>query len=268
MTKEREYDSTPKYYVYHIINPKTGSIIYVGKGTGNRYKQHLTDKKEYASNKRLNGYIRNLMEEGNPPKIIKVAENLTEFDAYELEEEHIKQYGRIGFDEGGILLNILESGRPPSAKGEDHPWYGRKHKPESIEKAKQTIKLKRQQGLIPSRRGFKHTEEAKEKNRQAHLGKKRTPEAIEKTRQANLGRPQTDFQKQRAREANQRIWLVITPNGDKEIVINLRKYSLERGLDPGNMMHVASGRFKQYKGYKVIRLPDDFVIPDGAVVIQ
>lgn len=242
-----------KYYVYHIINPTTNRIFYVGKGCGNRCKQHLTDKKEYAFNKRLNGYIRNLIDENSIPFIEKIAENLTEKDAYELEESEIKKYGRKGIDEGGILLNILESGRPPSFKGKDHPWWGRSHSDDSKKKISETKKELFKKGIIKPRRGFKQTDEAKEKNRQAHLGKKMPKEAIEKTRQANLGRKQTDYQKQKAREANEKTWRVITPEGSEEIITNLRQYSLERGLDPGNMMHVASGRQRQHKGYKVFK---------------
>lgn len=245
-----------RYYVYHIINPITNRLFYVGKGTGNRCKQHLTDKKEYPHNKRLNGHIRNLIKNGYTPIIIKIAENLTEEIAYELEESQIKKYGRVGFEENGILLNILESGKPPKFEGENHPWQGRKHTEESKQKISKTKKERFANGQIKKRTGFKHSEETKEKNRQSHLGKKRTLEAIEKTRQANLGRQQTEFQKQKAREANQKMWLVITPEGKEEIVCNLRNYSLEKGLDQGNMVHVANGRQKQHKGYKVFRLED------------
>lgn len=108
--------------------------------------------------------------------------------------------------------------------------------------------------IIPSFLGRNHTEEANEKNRQAHLGKKLSPETIEKIRQKNIGKKQTEYQKQKAKEANEKTWKVITPEGIEEIIINLRQYSLERGLDPGNMMHVARGRQKQHKGYKVSKL--------------
>lgn len=246
-----------KFYVYHIINPITNRIFYVGKGTGNRCKQHLTDKKEYSFNKRLNGYIRNLIENKTQPIIIKIAENLSEEIAYKLEENEIKKYGRVGFEENGILLNILESGRPPKFEGEDHPWWGRSHTEESKQKISNTKKENFKSGKQIPRSGFTHTQETKEKISKANTGKKRSEEAIEKTRQANLGRPQTDYQKQKAREANEKKWLIITPEGKKEIIYNLREYSLEKGLDQGNMVHVASGRLKQHKGYKVFRLEEN-----------
>lgn len=139
MTTNIEED---KYYVYHIINPITFRLFYVGKGEGSRCRQHLTDKPEYTHNKRLNSYIRDLIKNNTPPTIIKIAENLTEEYAYELEELEIKKYGRVGFEENGILLNILESGRPPSFRGEDHPFYGKNHTEETKRKISETKKKK------------------------------------------------------------------------------------------------------------------------------
>lgn len=121
-------------------------------------------------------------------------------------------------------------------------------------KASESIKKGYAEGRIPTFLGKTHTEESKEKNRQKHLGKKHSPETIEKIKNARLGKPQTDYQKQKAREANEKTWKIITPGGEEVIITNLRQYSLERGLDPGNMMHVARGRQKQHKGYKVSKL--------------
>ena len=156
-----------------------------------------------------------------------------------------------------ILLNILESGRPPSFKGEDHHWWGKKHSEESKKKMSETKKKMYASGtLVGSQTGKPLSNETKAKISKTKTGTKRTQEAIEKTRQANLGRPQTDFQKQRVREANQKKWLVITPEGKEEIVINLTKYCRENGLDQGNMTNVAHGKLRQYKGYKVFKVED------------
>jgi hypothetical protein len=243
-----------RYYVYHIINPITFRLFYVGKGVGYRCRQHLTDKPQYAHNKRLNGYIRNLINNNTPPTIIKIAENLPEEYAYELEELEIKKYGRVGFEENGILLNILESGRPPSFKGENHPFYGKKHTEESKRKMSETEKKKFSDGMVHPLLGKNHSQETIDKIKKSKKGQKPSEKAIQNSIESRLGKPQTDYQKQRAREANEKTWRIITPEGEEVIITNLRQYSLERGLDPGNMMHVAAGRQKQHKGYKVFKL--------------
>ena len=243
-----------KYYVYHIINPITFRLFYVGKGEGSRCRQHLTDKPEYTHNKRLNGYIRNLIKNNTPPTIIKIAENLTEEYAYELEELEIKKYGRVGFDKNGILLNILESGRPPSFRGKDHPFYGKTHTEETKRKISDTKKKQFSEGMIHPLLGKNHSQETIDKIKKSKKGQRPSEKAIQKSIEARLVKPQTDYQKQKAREANEKTWKIITPEGEEVIITNLRQYSLERGLDPGNMMHVARGRQKQHKGYKVSKL--------------
>lgn len=251
MTTNTEED---KYYVYHIINPITFRLFYIGKGEGSRCRQHLTDKPEYAHNKRLNGYIRNLIKNNTPPTIIKIAENLTEEYAYELEELEIKKYGRVGFEENGILLNVLESGRPPSFRGEDHPFYRKNHTEETKRKISETKKKQFSEGMVHPLLGKKHSQETINRIKKSKKGQKPSAEAIQRSIEARLGKPQTDYQKQKAREANEKTWKIITPEGEEFIITNLRQYSLERGLDPGNMMHVARGRQKQHKGYKVSKL--------------
>jgi len=70
------------------------------------------------------------------PIIEKVKENLNENEAYELEEELIKKYGRRGIDENGILMNICNSVRPPipNRPGKLHPMYGKNHTEETRER--------------------------------------------------------------------------------------------------------------------------------------
>lgn len=58
--------------------------------------------------------------------------------------------------------------------GKDSPWYGRKHKPESIEKIRQ------------ARLGTKHSQETKDKMTKTRTGRKATPETRERQRQAAL----------------------------------------------------------------------------------
>lgn len=244
-----------RFYVYHLINPETNRVFYVGKGTGNRCKQHLVDKPNYCFNKRLNGYINNLRKNGIKPEIIKIKENLTEEESYLFEESEIIKYGRKGIDENGILMNVLINGRPPTYRGEEHPFYGRKHTEETKQKISKRKKEQYASGeVINHQKGKPLTESAKRKISLANSGKKRTPEAIEKTRLKNLGKKQTEFQKQKAREANIKKWRIKKPDGEVIIIENLRLYCVENNLDQGNMCNVARGKLKQYKGYVVEKL--------------
>ena len=87
------------YYVYAYLRQRdskrapAGTPYYIGKGQGYRINEKnghpFLPKKE---------------------RRIKIAENLTEQDALDLEMELIEEYGRIKYDEGGILYNMSLGG--------------------------------------------------------------------------------------------------------------------------------------------------------------
>lgn len=49
---------------------------------------------------------------------------------------------------------------------------------------------------------------------------------------------------------NAKRYLIITPDGKEEIAHGLRKYCREHGLDHSNLVNIANGIGKSYKGYK------------------
>lgn len=246
-----EYDDSPVYYVYQLVNPTSGMPFYVGKGKKRRCYQHLSDKPEYSKNKRLTGHIRNLRNSGIEPQVIKIRENLKEEDAYLLEEEQILHYGRIGFDEGGVLLNFFVANRPLKRFKEDNGFYGKKHTDET------------KQLISAANTGRKHTDEAKKKLSIAHTGKPKSEEHRRKIGEKSRGRVTKESTKQKLREHNlqedvlrknieskQLEWIITTPEGIEVEIVNLTKYCAEHGLSQSKMSLVASGKRKQHKGYK------------------
>jgi hypothetical protein len=249
--KENNYDECPVYYVYHIINPIKGTPFYVGKGKGPRCFQHLTPAAGYTKNKRLTGHIKNLRASGIEPMVIKISVDLREEDAYNLEEQEIIKYGRIGFDEGGTLLNIFIANRPERMLGERNGFYGKKHSEETKRK------------LSKLNTGKKHSEKSKRLISEANRGKPKTEEHRQKIREKARGRYVKEETKQKLREYNlqedilrknieskQKEWIVITPEGTEEFVINLSEYCITKNISRSKMYSVAAGRRNHHKGYK------------------
>ena len=87
------------YYVYAYLRQRdskrgsAGTPYYIGKGQG--YRIHEKNGHPFLPKKE---------------RRIKIAENLTEQDALDLEMDLIEEYGRIKYDEGGILYNMSLGG--------------------------------------------------------------------------------------------------------------------------------------------------------------
>lgn len=106
------------FYIYIYLDPrKQGNYnysefnfdyepFYVGKGSGYRYLRHLTDK---SRNSHKINRIKNIIQEGYTPIIIKLFENLEESESYKKEFEIIQKIGRR-IDKTGPLTNYLKGG--------------------------------------------------------------------------------------------------------------------------------------------------------------
>lgn len=112
-------------YVYGLYDPITNELFYVGKGTGYRDTSHLKpsmwSKPKDTANPFLYYKIKSLMENDTPPIVKRLYENLSEEDAYRLENEIILQYGRRFSEDNGKLFNISEF-MGGNKKGKELVW--------------------------------------------------------------------------------------------------------------------------------------------------
>ena len=138
------------FYVYVYFHPVTKVPFYVGKGTGTRYKKHLSETKENTENYKKWAVIQGLRNRGLEPLIKKVFETENEVDAYNEETRLIMLYGRRDIDINGILTNICNDIKPP-----------KRSKPLTEEHKKKISKA--HIGHTAYNPDYKHSEETKQK---------------------------------------------------------------------------------------------------------
>lgn len=214
------------FYVYMLLDPrKNNQPFYVGKGTDNRWKDHLLETADTSINKRKFNTIQKIKTLGLDVKVEFVQYFEDENQAYDFEEQLIAQYGRRGYDLDGILTNICENSRPPN-------WHqgpnasainekirqtkleqGSSHSPET--KAKISAKLKGKQkpprseehklALSLAKKGKPLSklcsEETRQKRSQNQMGKKASAETKKAISAGLKGRLLTEEHKAKIREA-------------------------------------------------------------------
>jgi len=190
-----------EFYVYILLRPWNGVPCYIGKGTRGRCFVH-----QKMGEKHPNLRLRRIIAKASEPlPVVKVAEGLTEDQAFILEKALIKQYGRKtlanstdggeGFTGGrhtaeskariGKAHSILKLGHEVSEetrKKIGDANRGRVRSDEQKEKISQSIKESEKakahiKQLADDMRGKHLSDEHKEKLRQANLGSRRSPEA-------------------------------------------------------------------------------------------
>jgi hypothetical protein len=153
------------YFIYLHKNPINGEIIYIGIGA-NKYRP-------FNFNERNPIWKRYVSKHGEPQVEI-IHENLSKKEACKLEIKYINQYGRR-LDNSGTLCNISIGGEGGN-KG--IIWTDEQNK-----------------SRAESRRGYKHSEETKNKMRNKKLGKPLSKEHRKKISESRLGVKQPNISK-------------------------------------------------------------------------
>jgi len=158
------------YYVYAYFRKEDNTPYYIGKGKGDR---------AYQKSHRVKVPV-------DRSRIAFLHTDLSEEDAYRLEEHYINLYGRVDLGTG-ILRNVTKGGegaRNPSAdtrKRLSEVQRGKKASDETRRKMSET-KL----GPKNHRYGKPMSDEAKRKLSETKKGKPSSPDANEKRRKWNL----------------------------------------------------------------------------------
>jgi len=149
-----------EFYVYALFRPWNGVPCYVGKGKGSRWVRH-----EKLADRHNNDHLAAIFKKaGGPIPRVKIRENLTENEAFELEKSLIAVLGR---HPNGVLANKTDGGDGVS---------GVIQSPETRKKRSESLK------------NHVVSNETREKIRQGHIGRKFTKERSEAMSKARTGR--------------------------------------------------------------------------------
>jgi hypothetical protein len=98
-----------RFYVY-TYSYLDGIPFYVGKGTGNRHREHLHNSKRNSKAKSwCVKVVKGLLSKGEQPIIKKIVDNIDNEFACLIEQEYISKYGRRDINTG-ILVNCTAGG--------------------------------------------------------------------------------------------------------------------------------------------------------------
>lgn len=149
-------ETLDNYYIYALINPVDDSIFYIGKGKKNRWMQHMSQN-YLKDNTHKSNKINKIHSLGMRVAVKFLEHSIeSEYEAYMLEEQYIKQYGRIC--DGGSLTNVCIDSKPPNHKGKTYDEiYGKNANYQRDKRRKAQISAGGYFG------GRKHKESSKEK---------------------------------------------------------------------------------------------------------
>lgn len=245
-------------YVYIYYDPRKEPIepIYVGKGNGDRIIEHLYK----SSNNILDAKIKKIKEAGLEPIVEKYIDDISEEEAYSIEIELVKKFGKI-YDNTGTLCNYTDGGKG-GRLGFEHTEETLKLFSEQRKGKKQTEKQyqancnrvcseETKEKISNKLKGRKRTKESIEKTRQWHLGSKRSEETRNLFSEQRKGKKQTEehiINAKNARKISYKRKKVKCMNNDI-IYDNVTDASNDLLLRESAITAVANGSRKHHKGY-------------------
>lgn len=204
------------FYVYLHIKESDGTVFYVGKGTKFRWS-HVYDRTQHWKNTAI--------KHGVICKI--VAHDLSAEEALVLEKKLIASYGRQD-QKTGCLVNLTDGG-----EGVVNYVWTEEHR-KKISEA----------GM-----GKRHTPEAKEKIRQANVGRTFSAQTIKLMSDARKGVPWTEAQRKacecRVNPRSRKVLCVQTGT----VYNNASEAAKSLSMDVSNLIKVCNGKRKQYRGF-------------------
>jgi len=225
------------FYVYILLDPrkpgfyKYGDFVfdhepfYVGKGRGNRYKEHLGYLSQSSYNSFIANKIRKIFKECNTIYISnKIFENLFEEVAFEVEKFLIRQIGRFDLKRGP-LCNLTDGGEGMSGhvcsketriklsncfKGTKHPMFNKHHREDSKNKMSigntgRVFSEEHRKKISLANRGKIRSEDCKKRLSEINKGNKRSEETKKKMREQRIGCKNPNFGKVTSEETKRKI---------------------------------------------------------------
>ena len=102
-----------EYYVYLLVDPRSGKPFYVGKGKGRRMKQHAIEARSGKGGNAIKcRTILDIESDGLDVKYVVYESGLSERDAFDQESALIRQYGLVH------LTNIAPGAATPEERSE------------------------------------------------------------------------------------------------------------------------------------------------------
>jgi len=139
------------YYVYEFIRLDYNEPFYIGKGSGNRWKELKRGNNDYFNN----------ICKSISVAVVILHDNLEETEALQIESWYIWQLRDI---QGYNLVNITDGGEGVALRGKKNGFYGKVHTEETKELIRDKIHEKIEQGIVKSGnyKGKNHKEESKQ----------------------------------------------------------------------------------------------------------